>query len=217
MAILSVGSGQQFTTLAAAVAAAQDGDTIVVGAGTYTNDFTSIAKDLTIEGVGGVAKFVATVAPPNGKAIMVTKADVTIRGLEFTGAKVAAMNGAGIRYESGNLTIENSSFHHNQNGVLANSNSSGNMAIRNSEFAFNGAGDGHSREAARSTARATTSRTRLPATRWRTCWRVRAARTRCSAAAATTGLRAATATTCCRAASAAACWSAARQRPVRLE
>ena len=144
MAILSVGVGQQYSTLASAVAAASSGDTIQVRAGTYTNDFTTIAKSLTIEGVGGVAKFVATVAPTNGKAIMVTQGDVTIRNLEFTGAKVADANGAGVRYESGNLRVENSYFHHNQNGILSNSDSDGTITVRNSEFAFNGAGDGQS-------------------------------------------------------------------------
>ena len=144
MSILTVGSGQQFSTLARAIAAAQDGDVIAVQAGTYTNDFTTITKDVTIEGIGGVAKFVATVAPPNGKAIMVTNANVTVRNLEFTGAKVADDNGAGIRYEGGHLTVENSHFHHNQNGLLSNGDLDGTITIRNSEFAFNGAGDGQS-------------------------------------------------------------------------
>ena len=60
MSTLSVGPGQQFSRLSDAVAAAGDGDLIRIQAGTYTNDFTTIAKRLTIEGVGGVAKLVAT-------------------------------------------------------------------------------------------------------------------------------------------------------------
>ncbi|MDO9490446.1 MAG: right-handed parallel beta-helix repeat-containing protein, partial [Sphingomonadaceae bacterium] len=143
MAILTVGASQHYSSLSRAVAAAGDGDTIRVQAGTYTNDFTTIAKDLTIEGVGGMAKFVATVAPPNGKAIMVTSADVTIRNLEFSGAKVSSANGAGIRYESGDLVVENSYFHHNQMGLLSNGDPDGTIVIRNSEFAFNGGGTGY--------------------------------------------------------------------------
>lgn len=143
MSILTVGVGQQYSSLSKAVAAAQDGDTIKVQAGTYTNDFTTISKDLIIEGTGGMAKFVATIAPPNGKAIMVTKADVTIRNLEFSGAKVADDNGAGIRYESGNLVVEKSYFHHNQMGLLSNGDPAGTITIRDSEFAFNGGGDGY--------------------------------------------------------------------------
>ncbi|WP_372623260.1 right-handed parallel beta-helix repeat-containing protein [Falsiroseomonas sp.] len=142
MATLNVGSGQQYATIAAAVAASRDGDVIAVQAGTYTNDFATISTDITIQAVGGVAKLVATVAPPNGKAIFVTRSDVTIQGLEFTGTKVPDGNGAGIRFEGGNLTILDSHFHHNENGILSGAYPDGTITIRNSEFGHNGAGDG---------------------------------------------------------------------------
>jgi len=48
MATLNVGAGQTYATLAAAVAASRDGDTIAVQAGTYVNDFATISKDITI-------------------------------------------------------------------------------------------------------------------------------------------------------------------------
>ncbi|WP_218037633.1 hypothetical protein, partial [Reyranella soli] len=95
MATLNVGAGQTYATLAAAVADSRDGDTIAVQAGTYVNDFATISKDITIVGVGGMANFVATVAPPNGKGIFVTQGDVTIQNLSFSGAAVADGNGAG--------------------------------------------------------------------------------------------------------------------------
>jgi Ca2+-binding RTX toxin-like protein len=142
LATLNVGSGQQYGTIASAVAASRDGDVIAVQAGTYTNDFATISTDITIRAVGGVAKLVATVAPPNGKAIFVTRGDVTIQGLEFSGTKVPDGNGAGIRFEGGNLTILDSHFHHNQNGILSGTYPDGTITIRNSEFGHNGAGDG---------------------------------------------------------------------------
>jgi hypothetical protein len=144
VANLTVGQGQQYSTIAAAVAASRDGDVLLVQAGTYTNDFATIGTKITIQGVGGMAKLVATVAPPNGKGILVTNTDVTIDHLEFAGAKVADMNGAGIRYQGGNLTITNSWFHDNQNGLLANPSATGTITIKNSEFDHNGAGDGRS-------------------------------------------------------------------------
>jgi hypothetical protein len=71
MAILSVGPGQRFTTIAAAVAASNSGDTINVQAGTYTNDFFYIGHSLTLQAIGGVAKIIATQSALFGKAIIV--------------------------------------------------------------------------------------------------------------------------------------------------
>ena len=89
MAVLSVGSGQQFTTIASAIAAANSGDTIQVQAGTYIDDFATITKDVNLVGVGGMVHMVADQNIPNGKAILVTDANVTIDHFEFSGAQVA--------------------------------------------------------------------------------------------------------------------------------
>ena len=142
MSILTVGPGQTFGTLSAAIAASQDGDVIDVQAGTYTNDFATINTKITIEGVNGIAHLVATVPVPNGKGILVTNTDVTLRNLEISGATVADNNGAGVRYQGGNLIIENCYIHDNQDGLLANSDPTGSITINNSEFSHNGAGDG---------------------------------------------------------------------------
>lgn len=144
MAILRVGAGQSFATLAAAVSAAQNGDTILLAPGTYTNSFATVAKSVTIKGDGGMARLVATVPPPNGKAILVTRGDVTIENIEFSGARVADRNGAGIRFEGGNLTVVNSAFRDNENGILSGSWANSSITVRDSEFERNGAGDGRS-------------------------------------------------------------------------
>ena len=135
MATLNVGAGQAYSTLSAAVAASRDGDVVAVQAGTYVNDFATINKDITIVGVGGMANFVATAAPPNGKGIFVTQGDVTIQNLSFSGTAVADGNGAGIRYEGGNLVVIDSYFHDNQMNLLAaNSVPDGTIRIVGSEF-----------------------------------------------------------------------------------
>jgi hypothetical protein len=142
MATLTVGVNQHYSTLSSAIAASHSGDTIEVAAGTYTNDFAEITDDITIVGVGGMVDLVATTAPPNGKAILVTDGNDTIENVSFSGAKVADGNGAGIRYQSGNLTLINDYFHDNQDGLLAASNQAGSITIKTSEFAHNGTGDG---------------------------------------------------------------------------
>jgi hypothetical protein len=142
MTILTVGAGQQFTTLSAAVAASKNGDVVRVQAGTYVNDFATINTKITIEGVGGMAKLLATASPSDGKAILTTNTDVTIRNVEFAGSKVPDGNGAGIRYQGGALTLEDTYFHDNQNGLLSGAVPGGSITIRDSEFSHNGSGDG---------------------------------------------------------------------------
>jgi hypothetical protein len=147
MAILTVGSGQQFATIAEAVTAAASGDTIDVQAGIYTNDFVEIFKNLTLQAVGGVVQMIETTQPPNGKAMIDeggAGVSVTINGFDIGGVTVPDANGAAIRYEGGALTLNNDYFHHNENGILGAPDPNGTININNSEFAFNGVGgDGH--------------------------------------------------------------------------
>jgi hypothetical protein len=148
MAILTVGSNEEYATLTAAVAASHNGDTIEVNAGTYVNDFPeTITDNITIEGVGGMATLEATEPVPNGKAILVTHANVTIDNLAFTGASVADENGAGIRYVSGNLVLNDDYFYNNQEGLLAGTPTTGagtgSITINNTEFSHNGGDDGY--------------------------------------------------------------------------
>lgn len=137
MSILTVGTGQQFSTISEAIAASRDGDVVQVQAGTYTNDFAAINTDITLQSVGGMVKMVATASPSDGKAIFTTNADVTIQGFEFTGVRVPDQNGAGIRLETGNLTVLDSYFHDNETGILTAYDPNATLTIRNSEFAGN--------------------------------------------------------------------------------
>ena len=142
---LTVGAGQQYAKLSAAVASSKPGDTIQVNAGVYLNDSSIIKHDLKIVGVGGQAHLKNTTAISNGKGILVVAkgADVVIESMEFSGAKVADQNGAGIRLDSGTLEVKNSYFHNNENGILTASVATSSVKIDGSEFAFNGYGDGY--------------------------------------------------------------------------
>lgn len=149
--ILRVGAGQALATIAAAAAAARDGDTIEIEAGDYAGDVAVWKQDkLTIRGIPGkngeCPRLVAAGASAEKKAIWVVRGGaVTIDNIEFTGARVPDRNGAGIRFEKGRLTIRNCRFVDNENGILSGGgDGGGELDIENSEFGHNGHGDGYS-------------------------------------------------------------------------
>ncbi len=51
---LRVGPGEPYGSLADAIAASHDGDTVLVRAGTYTHDFADLAHPITLQAVGGM-------------------------------------------------------------------------------------------------------------------------------------------------------------------
>ena len=140
-ATLMVGPQALYTTIAAAVADSQDGDTIDVQSGTYQNDFAEISTMITLIAIGGQVIMSADENLPNEKGILITDTDVSITGFTFSGAHIPAsegQNGAGIRYQGGNLSLTNCYFHNNQEGILADADPTGTITITNSEFARNG-------------------------------------------------------------------------------
>lgn len=144
-ATLTVGPGQAFTTVSSAVAAASPNDVVNVQSGVYINDFPVINVPLTINGVGGIAILQATENIPNQKGILLVNATATVTNLQFQGAVVTDSdggNGAGIRYQGGNLTIDGCAFINNQDGILANPVDGAVILIDHSTFTGNGSGTG---------------------------------------------------------------------------
>ena len=148
--VLTVGAGEEFATLGAALRNAVDGDTIAVKAGTYVNDFGVVNAKVSIVAVGGMVNEVGTTPPPNGKGILTVDNDLNIRGFSFTGAATSDMYGnvAGIRYEAGNLNVSYCNFHDLQDGLLATPfvTGTGTVTIDHSEFAHDGTGDGYTHD-----------------------------------------------------------------------
>jgi len=73
------------------------------------------------------------------KAIFVIAGDnVLIEGIEFVNARVPDKNGAGIRFEGKNITINDCYFLKNEMGLLAGSNRESEIVIRRSVFELNG-------------------------------------------------------------------------------
>lgn len=143
---LLVGPQHALKTPSEAARVARDGDVVEIEPGVYAGDAAVWMQNrLTIRGRGGMAHLRADGAQAEGKAIWVIKgAGYTIERTEFSGAKVPDRNGAGIRAQGPGLTVRNSSFHDNENGILAGNNLESDIVIEHSEFARNGASDGQS-------------------------------------------------------------------------
>lgn len=150
--ILRVGPGRSYALPSEAAAVAQPGDVIEIDAGVYDHDIVVWRDDdLTLRGVGGRAHIRGTQPIPytpgvdteNGMGLWVMKANgVTVENIEFSGAVVPpehGANGAGIRAQGSDLTVCNSYFHDNENGILGGAY--GTMLIEYTEFEHNGLGD----------------------------------------------------------------------------
>jgi hypothetical protein len=135
-AVLKVGANQAYKVPSAAAAVAKNGDQIEIDPGQYFDCAVWRADDLVIEGVGpGV---VITDKTCMGKALFVIEGNnTTVRHLTLTRARVPDMNGAGIRLDQGNLTVEDVKFINNQSGILGGVSGT-TVIIRNSDFEQNG-------------------------------------------------------------------------------
>lgn len=146
-ATLGVGPGQPFAAPCAAIAVAAANDTILIDAtGDYAGDVCAwTTNGLTLRGINGRPHIDAAGQNAQGKAIWVIAGDdTTVDNIEFSGCRVPDRNGAGIRQEGRNLDVRHSSFHDNENGILAGDRAGSTITIEYSEFAHNGAGDGQS-------------------------------------------------------------------------
>jgi hypothetical protein len=136
---LEVGETREFKMPSEAIRAAKDGDRVVIDPGEYFDCAVVSANNLTIEGAKPDASAVMTDKACQGKAILVTTGrDITLRNLTLQRARVPHNNGAGIRAEGANLTIERVKFINNQNGILSADNLQSTIIIRDSEFLRNG-------------------------------------------------------------------------------
>ncbi len=136
-ATLTVGPGQVYGAPSQTAGTVRPGDTVKIAPGTYRDCAVWRTDNLTIEGMGpGV---VLTDRTCEGKAIFVIHADnVRVKNITFQHARVPDGNGAGIRAEGVNLTLDNDKFLNNQNGILAAPKPKSTIIIRNSEFDHNG-------------------------------------------------------------------------------
>lgn len=136
---LEVGPGKEFKQPSAAIAAAKAGDTVSIQPGEYFDCATLSANKMTVEGVGDPEKVVLTDKVCGGKGIFITTGNgITVRNLTLTRARVPDGNGAGIRNEAPDLTVDHVRFVNDQNGILSTPPEPGTIIITNSLFDRNG-------------------------------------------------------------------------------
>ncbi|CCQ75417.1 right-handed parallel beta-helix repeat-containing protein [Magnetospira sp. QH-2] len=144
--VLQVGPLRALKTPSAAAKVAKDGDIVQIDAGSYPGDVAVWKQnDLILRSNGGPVKLQANGQIADQKGIWVIKGDrVRVSGIEFSGAKANAKNGAGIRSEGKGLTVIGCVFRDNENGILTNPVAESDILVEHSEFDHNGAGDGYS-------------------------------------------------------------------------
>ncbi|MCC7148970.1 MAG: T9SS type A sorting domain-containing protein [Saprospiraceae bacterium] len=147
-----VGPNRDYTRPSQVSSLVDHGDTVYIDPGVYDNDACKWNKNkLKLIGIVGdngrpVLRYEGYV--PNDKGIWVfdnpgSSDDIYIANLIFDGARVPdnkGKNGAGIRFQANNLTVENCLFRNCQTGILEGHGAvkTSNVIIRGCEFFDNG-------------------------------------------------------------------------------
>lgn len=133
---LTAGPGGAYKLPSAAIAAAKPGDVVRIMPGRYRDCATLNAGRVTIEGKGAVMADRIC----QGKAILVIGGrDDVVRGLTLTGATVPDGNGAGIRDQSENLTVDRVTFTNDEDGILTAQMPGAILTVTGSSFRHDGA------------------------------------------------------------------------------
>jgi hypothetical protein len=146
-----VGPGRTIESPEQAAALAKDGDRIVFDPGIYRHCAIWQASRLVVEARAvpeGMNQTVMTqtvmTGPPcadRGLFVFLGN-DITVRGLTFTHARDSWHTGAGILMEGANLTVQNSQFLDNENGILAGGPPGSVVRIEQDVFRGNGSCEG---------------------------------------------------------------------------
>ncbi len=137
-ATLVVGPGGAPLDLAQALAQAQDGDVIELLPGRYKGEPMLINKRLTLRGgnaTGTRPMLVADAQDAELRAIWTVRdADVTVENIEFSGARGRSGSAAGIRLDSGKLSLKRCAFFDNEVGVITGNAETAELVVEDSEF-----------------------------------------------------------------------------------
>lgn len=148
----NIGPSRTYTKPSQITNLVQDGDTVFIDGGIYYNDAVKWPKkNLSIIGLGDstnrtIMRYSGDI--PNGKGIFVFETpgnndNAYIENIDFDSAQISMSNGgngAGIRFQAVNLTVNKCRFSNCQNGILEGNGSvtTSNVIITNCEFRNNG-------------------------------------------------------------------------------
>lgn len=135
-ASMVVGPGEKIATLTEAARLARDGEVIEVRPGVYRGQVAVWTQNnLLIRGAGERPVMLADGKSAEDKGIWVVRGGkVRIENIEFRGARVKDFNGAGIRFEKGNLTVQGCAFFDNEMGILTANRPELSLEVLDSEF-----------------------------------------------------------------------------------
>ena len=134
---------KSFPDLLSAVSSLQDGDTIFIAEGVHRTPIVIRKNDITIRGNGHV---VFEKSAAHGKGFILSQGNnLTVENIECRHISVRDGNGACIRQEGKDLTLNHVYFHNSQEGVLETARETGFLKIYDSRFerlGFNGQAHG---------------------------------------------------------------------------
>jgi hypothetical protein len=133
---ITVGPAGQPEAMRQALKAAKDGDVIRLLPGDYKGVSAVITqKQLTIRGEGERPVFTGNAKGVDGNAIFIIRGgEVRLENIEFRGVRTSDATGAGVRLESGKLTVVKCMFIDNETGLVAAHEQSAELTIENSVF-----------------------------------------------------------------------------------
>jgi hypothetical protein len=134
---LDVGPTRLLRTPSEAAARARDGDRIEIAPGEYDDCAVWRANNLVIEGTGPGVVIAGKSCEAKGIFVIVGD-DVTVRNMTLAHARTPDSNGAGIRLQGRNLTVDKVRFIDNQNGILGGAGANSTVRISDSVFERNG-------------------------------------------------------------------------------
>lgn len=139
---LYVGVNEKYKSIDEVQHVVEDGDTIEIVPGVYRDCAVFEASNITVRPKGwpdqkGKVRF-QDVACEEKAIFVIIGNDVLVEGIEFVHARVPDRNGAGIRFDGINITINDSYFLNNEFGFFASPSRESEVIIRRSVFELNG-------------------------------------------------------------------------------